>query len=63
MKLDGRETILFVCPRCGEAGHCVEHESTFVGTAIVGSKLTMAPSLVCSCGGHYWLTDGVPRED
>lgn len=24
--------------------------------------LTMNPSILCSCGGHFWLTDGVLRE-
>lgn len=58
VKLDGSATILFVCPRCGEAGHCVDHESTVDDSG----RLTIRPSLVCGCGGHYWLTDGVLRE-
>jgi len=57
VKLDGRETYLVVCPRCGEAGHCVNHEAS-----VNEGKLTMHPSLVCGCGGHYWLTDGVLME-
>ncbi len=57
VRLDGRETYLFVCPRCAEAGHCVEH-----GAIIRDGRLTMTPSLVCGCGGHYWLIDGVLRE-
>ena len=58
VKLDGRATILFVRPRCGEVGRCPDHESTVDGRG----KLTMSPSLVCDCGGHYWLTNGMLRE-
>jgi hypothetical protein len=57
VRLDGRRTYLFVCPRCAEAGHCLEHRSI-----VRDGKLTMTPSLVCGCGGHHWMTDGVLRE-
>jgi hypothetical protein len=56
--LDGQKTTLIVCPQCGMAGHCAEHDSSVNDDG----KLTVWPAVLCSCGGHYWLTDGVLRE-
>ena len=55
--LDGRQTAIVVCPKCGEAGHCVGHD-----TQVSGGVLTVQPSIVCNCGGHYFLTNNVLRE-
>ena len=54
-----------LCPRCGSMGGCpLEGESEDGGWSIVwvDGVLTMNPSIVCSCGGHYWLHNGVLRD-
>lgn len=44
----------------GEVNRCWE---AHVDDSGHGRKLlTLSPSILCSCGGHYWLTDGVLRE-
>lgn len=50
---------IVICPKCGMAGDCVRERWT---AAEQDGKLTLRPSILCSCGGHYWLIDGVLRE-
>lgn len=52
------------CPKCGNWGDCpVAIGGTRNWTASEeGGKLTMFPSILCVCGGHYWLHDGVLRD-
>jgi hypothetical protein len=51
------------CPRCGGWGGCPAGKWTFdPSDPQPGDTLTMNPSIVCDCGGHFWLTDGVLRE-
>lgn len=61
-----RRAIWIVCPNCGTVGHCPDaayhRNSPKWEIHIVDGKLTMRPSILCDCGGHYWLTDGVLKE-
>lgn len=52
------------CPRCGNWGDCpVDAGGARSWTASEkDGKLTMSPSILCACGGHYWLTGGVLTE-
>lgn len=70
-------SILVHCPRCGEYGDCPvateqnpansldwRGQQARVWATVIDEegRLTMNPSILCTCGGHYWLTDGVLRE-
>ncbi len=64
-KETGVTSYFFLCPRCGEAGVC--NDGPFDGqphweVTIDEGRVTMHPSILCPCSGHYFLTDGVLRE-
>ena len=51
-----------VCPKCGQLW-----QTPTVGEGAWRAReddgaLTLEPSVVCPCGGHYWLRDGVLRD-
>ena len=48
----------FVCPRCGCPGGIPIVPQKGGWTLDNPDKPTLRPSIVCSCGGHYWMTDG-----
>lgn len=54
-----------LCPKCGTFGSCFLTHYTSDGsgwTADEENGLTMRPSILCKCGGHYWAIDGVLKE-
>lgn len=67
---------IVVCPHCGLLGDCPVatadnpanstdwrgQQARVWSATVEDGKLAMNPSILCSCGGHYWLTDGVLRE-
>ena len=63
-----KRAIWILCPNCGTVGHCPD--AAYYPNApgpkwdvpIEDGKLTMHPSILCNCGGHYWLRDGVLKE-
>lgn len=63
----GKEVIGYIalCPKCGTFGSCNLKEFSEPGrgwTADEENGLTMRPSILCKCGGHYFATNGVLRE-
>lgn len=65
---DGRcVSYIFLCPSCGELGDLPIVDRDGTGRAWSASlneenELSLDPPILCSCGGHFWLTDGVLRE-
>ena len=63
-----KRAIWILCPNCGTVGHCPDaaYYPNAPGpkwdVSIADGKLTMNPSILCGCGGHYWLRDGVLRD-
>lgn len=55
-----------VCPKCSSVGSCPMEGRSWTGSGWIfaeqNGKLTMNPSIVCDCGGHYWLRDGVLKD-
>jgi phage terminase large subunit GpA-like protein len=52
---------LVLCPRCGEYGACdIGPEGWSFRRDADG--LTMHPSILCRCGGHYFLAGGILRD-
>ena len=50
------------CPKCGDLGHCELAPGDHEQTSGEGEPLTLTLSILCRCGGHFWLSDGVLRE-
>ena len=61
-----KRAIWILCPNCGTVGHCPDaayyDERPKWDVSIVDGKLTMNPSILCACGGHFFLTNGVLRD-
>lgn len=65
---------IIVCPKCGMLGDCPvstrENPANSEGASLrrvwsaieKEGKLTMSPSILCNCGCHTFVTDGVMKE-
>lgn len=40
------------CPQCKQPGALSGHQ---VAESIEGKEITVHPSILCSCGAHYWV--------
>jgi hypothetical protein len=67
---------IIVCPKCGVLGDCPVatpenpanttdwrgQQARVWSATVEDGGLTMNPSILCSCGGHFFLTDGMLKE-